>query len=109
MQPLHRENNHTPRFRSSVLLPEDKKRTLGTTKSDTADTMATRMRRLSPLVQENGRLSSYCTMAVAVASLCEVIWGKVRDTVTNQVQITLLATQVLGKNAYPLVSPTRQV
>ena len=41
--------------------------------NDTADTIATRMRRLSPLVQENGRLSGYCTIAVAVATLCEVI------------------------------------
>ena len=55
------------------------------------DIRTTRTPRLSPLV---GKLSGYFMVAVAVVTLWEVIRGGVRDTVTKQVQITLLATQV---------------
>ena len=69
MKSLSRENSRTARFRTSVFLPDDKTRTLD-------------MILLTPLlhesdvfllVQENGRLSGYCTIAVAVATLYELI------------------------------------
>ena len=44
MQPLPREKKtYSIRLRSSVLLPDDKKRTLDTIKNNTVDTIATRM------------------------------------------------------------------
>ena len=95
-----RENNQVPKF-TSVLLTGDKKKTLDTIKTDATDIRTTRTPRLSPLVPENGKLSGYFTVAVAVATLWEIIRGGVRDTVTKQVQITLLATQVLNQMLTP--------